>query len=128
MIKRYIHKTLSILHINIRSIYKKFENFLASLSAYNIDPDVIVFSETGIIKNTSSFNIARYSLFYNESTINKCDGTCIYVKCDVICDSKIISINSNKFIRVTLAKNNTSVGVVGHYRSPYRIPVHILMF
>lgn len=69
-----------ILHLNIRSISHNFDHFLCLLNQLNFSVDIIVLTETHFIVNKDLFGMDGYQLIYNEGTLNKCDGTIVYIK------------------------------------------------
>lgn len=111
-------RDLNVIHVNICGITTNFNNLLAFLQSLEVDFDLVVLSETHIFNNIQQFHIAGYDTFYNESKINRCDGTIIYAKSGLVLHSEIIIINETKFLRITLEKNSVTIGVVAHYRLP----------
>lgn len=80
-LKNYVDKNkkiLNVLHLNIRSITKNFNEFLSFLEAYDSFCDIIVLTETWQI-HSDNFNINGYTVFYNNAKHNQNDGIVIYV-------------------------------------------------
>nr|CAI5839840.1 unnamed protein product [Callosobruchus analis] len=71
---------LGIIHFNIRSLQKHFNELLVYVDVMKNNLDIIVLSETGEVKDKSNFSIPDYNMYYNESHLNKCDGVVVYVK------------------------------------------------
>ena len=107
---------LNVMHINIRSIKKNFDELLVFLESLGGEMDVLVLSETNNVIHLSNFNINNYHIVYNESTLNKCDGCIAYIKNEIFVDTTVININNHKFLRTIVSKNNVSVGVTSIYR------------
>mgnify|MGYP000647982336 CR=1 FL=1 len=78
----------SVIHVNIRSMYKNF--------------DVIVISETHFIYDRTDFNIPGYSIIFNESKLNRCNGCIMYIKQDIFLGHEILMEEQLKVIKVTL--------------------------
>lgn len=114
----YPPNDLNIIHVNICSISKNFDNLLAYLSTFQCSFDVIGVSETQRILNIDNFQIPGFDAFFNESAINKCDGFLFYVKSDLVRDCSIITIGLTKFVRIVLTKNSITTGLIGCYRLP----------
>lgn len=112
------NSALNIIHVNIRGVKTNFDDFLLLLSSLDVVFDVIIMSETHIVENPLDFNINTYSVFYNDSSINWCDGTIVYVKSNLVLQNQVICINNYKFLRLEIMKNLTKIGIVAHYRLP----------
>ena len=85
-------KDVSVLHVNIRSVYKSFDHFLVFLKSTGVDFDVIVMSETHTIYNLDDFNIQGYLTFYNGSSLTKFDGCMVYVKQQLFLNTQLLMI------------------------------------
>lgn len=72
-------KTLSILHVNIWSISKNFDE-LQALTPTDKKFDCICLSEIWQIEDLSSYSMEGYNKYYNSGNINKNDGVFLYVK------------------------------------------------
>ena len=94
--------TLSILHLNIRSIKKNFENFRLFLSTLSFDFSIICFSDTWLDKSSltsQSLNeLPHYKSSYQIRNYGKGDGVSIYIK-----------RSTNFTPRPDLSINNTNV-------------------
>lgn len=55
---------LTILHLNIRSVRKNFEEFLVYLESVNDRVGVVVLSETWNVEEVSRFKIPHFNIFY----------------------------------------------------------------
>ena len=75
---------LSILHLNIRSIKKNFENFKLFLSSLSFDFSVICFSETWLhessLTSQSLDELPHYKSIYQIKNYGKGGGVSIYIK------------------------------------------------
>ncbi len=115
------NKVLSILHLNIRSLNRNYDNLVTFMETYSCrSVDVIVLSECWNIENPGSFNIVGYESHYNFSKINQNDGVFIFIKSTLNADINIIKLlNCNIAVsRITFSINGTSCAVNAMYRSP----------
>ena len=114
------HNLINIIHLNIRSINKNFNEFLLFLEAYKINYcDVIVLSETWNI-NDAIYDIPGYNMHYNYANYNKNDGVVVYTKSDLNCkfvDTKLIT-SGVTLTRIELILENVRFGVICVYRPP----------
>lgn len=114
-------KMLNIIHFNIRSIQKNFNELLVFLQAFNFSYcDIIILSECWQLSNDIQYNINGYNMYYNQANINKNDGVAIFIKSNINAN-----IRHSKLIKsgVTLSKicfelNNISFGITCGYRPP----------
>ena len=111
-------KDVSVLHVNIRSVYKNFDHFLVFLKSTGVDFDVIVMSETHIIYNLDDFIIQGYLTFYIESSLTKFDGCLVYVKQQFFLNYSTVVVNDLKCALVSVSKNGVLFDILGTYRSP----------
>lgn len=70
---------LTVLHMNICSINKHFEELIILINQLENIPDVIVCTETREV-NIDLYGIHGNNLYYNEGKINKNDGVITFVK------------------------------------------------
>ena len=56
---------LNIVHINIRSLNKNFNNLITFLELSSVPFDIVILSETNTIQNTNQFCLPNYKIFYN---------------------------------------------------------------
>ena len=85
-----IQSNISVIHVNIRSMYKNVDQFLVFLESLQSNFDVIVMSETHYIYDCTDFNIPGYSIIFNESNRNRCDGCIMYIKPDIFLGHEIL--------------------------------------
>lgn len=109
---------LNLIHLNIRSLNKNFDELMVLLQCFESNYDLIVLSETWNLLDINNFNINSYQMFYNDSRINKNDGCIVYAKSDLNPSFSLIEIAEYKFIRITAVKNNTTIGLLTYYRPP----------
>lgn len=110
---------LSIIHFNIRSIGKNFDElsiYLENLNTNNID--IIILSETFIINDTTNFSIKGFKLFYNRSEFNKNDGLIAYVRNDINVNVSEIKFNEITTLRLEFQSGNITTGLTAVYRPP----------
>lgn len=65
------NKILNILHFNIRSIRKNYDNLLLYLQGLDIDNvDILILSESWEVTTVSNFDIPGFCVFHNWSKHN----------------------------------------------------------
>ena len=74
------HKILNILHFNVCSAFRHFDEILIFLQACNLqDIDILILGETRNNFSPDQFNIPGFSTFFNNSTLNQNDGLLIFI-------------------------------------------------
>lgn len=114
------NKNLNILHVNIRSINKNFDNLLILLEQIKeINVDIILLTETWNVSNINYFNLEGYSNYYNDAHNNQNDGLVIFYK-DSLLDFTVsnIKFSETSGVRIKLAFNKINYGITAIYRSP----------
>lgn len=110
--------SLGIVHFNIRSLQKHFDELLVYMEMAGDRLDIIVLSETREILNVEQFKIPNFSVYYNEALFNKCDGVVVYVRDSINALVNIAPINESKFLRVTFSSsyipNNNKIGLTAY--------------
>lgn len=91
---------LKILHSNIRSISKNFDEFKILLSGLNYEFDIIVFTETWKVNCTSLFNLRGYKSIYNKREINQNDGAIIFYSERLNTCTKIVNLDNMRFPQI----------------------------
>jgi hypothetical protein len=76
IISRY---SIKLLHINIRSMQRNFNNFLVIFTRLNISFDLVILSECWINDNSTIQQIEGYTSFSTQKYINKSGGVVAYV-------------------------------------------------
>lgn len=110
---------LGIIHFNIRSIRKHFDELLVYLDSINLEKiHIIVLSETFNISNVEPFTINGFGIYYNESVFNKNDGTVVYIRDDLNPRVEYFQFSQTNPIRVEIRVNELSLGLTAIYRPP----------
>ena len=82
----------SVLHLNIRSMKKNFENFKEFLKNLSVSFSAICLSETWCEPQDESQNsnyvLSGYSLFYQYRQYRRGGGVCLFVKESVFCKTR----------------------------------------
>lgn len=107
-----------ILHNNIRSIDKNFDELNVVLSQLNFKPDCIILSETWKISDVNKYCLDGYCVIYNNGTFNKNDGVIAFVDGDLRFDFEVIRMGEIEVVVVDITKNNIQIQVIALYRSP----------
>lgn len=110
---------LGIIHFNIRSIQKNFNELLVCLDKINLEKiDIIVLSETFNLTNIELFSINGYEIYYNNSVFNKNDGTIVYVRKNLNPRVNYTQLNQTTPVRVEIIINELALGITAIYRPP----------
>lgn len=113
--------TLNVMHLNIRSIRKNFDELQIFLDTFKLhNCDIIILSESWQIMSIKQFNIKGYTTYYNGGNYNQNDGTIIFIKSEINAEIELnklpnsqVSMNSIKFIT-----NNIAYQIITLYRPP----------
>ena len=114
-------KLLNVVHFNIKSAQKNFDNLILLLEDFNLYfCDVIVLSETFQLCSTDYFNIPGYNTYYNKADYNKNDGVLILVKTgiDVTFSTKTLPNSHVTIGRMVLQVRDFKIGLTAMYRPP----------
>lgn len=113
---------LKILHQNIRSVQKNFDNLIATLEDTKTDFDIIVLTESRVKHETNAFNLKGYKVIINTPTSNNVDGTVILVNEKILVKHYSLEFNSCNatIIDVAVAGNNFRILTI--YLSPSNNP------
>lgn len=105
---------LRIIHINIRSINKNFEQFMIMLTLTKLEFDLLIFTECWLQVAGNLPILNGYDSYFTKSNPIKNDGVVIYIKNSINCttyEPKILDANS-----LICCFNKTAIIAV--YRSP----------
>jgi len=100
--------SIKVFHVNICSIEKNLDELLAFINTLNDSFDVIVLTETFVIHDKDIFSIPNYDFYYNDSRINRNDGTVVLVKSDLEYNIKYCDIGPIKCIEVKLTLDQSN--------------------
>ena len=109
------NKTITALHLNIRSINKNFSNLKVFLTRLNFDCDIIVLSECWLSKVATIPVLEGYTSYCTGNTINQNDGITIYIKNNIKC-----SVLEPHFVDANclVCKLETDAVFIAIYRPP----------
>ena len=92
------NKCFSIIHINIRSISKNFDNLIILLDSLNYEFDIIAISESWINdNNTFIYNIHNYNAYVSNRKHKHACGVLFYIRKQF--SVKIIDIFTNNYFQ-----------------------------
>lgn len=113
------HDEIQILHLNIRSINKHFNDFVCVLEDLKTQFSIIVLTESWLTEDSVLFNLPGYSTFVNPGKTNKCDGTVIFARDNFKPAFEQINTTSANFTYVKLCNpiSNKIYNVLTIYRS-----------
>lgn len=128
---KYLSKNnnFSVVHINIRSLTKHYDQLVSMLSASGCSFDVIACSETWLNDRSycDSFNLNGYKLYYKNRFGRMGGGVCLYVKSRFqanVCDNLALDDEQTDSLFVDISINATSNLIVGIvYRPPDVNPI-----
>lgn len=105
----------TILHINIRSIKKNFDELLTLLSITKVNCDVIILTECWLSKIIDLPILHGYNIHYTKQTCNQNDGIVLYIKSHIhyIVDEPLF--NNGNCLTCTI---NSELAIIAIYRSP----------
>ena len=115
-------KNIKILHNNIRSISKNFDEFKCYLHRLSPRPDCIIFTETFMIDDLSIYALDGYNILYNEGNYNKNDGTVIFIRIGLQYSHRVIQLGQLRLLGVRFAYDGLNYEIVAAYRSPSTCP------
>lgn len=108
-------KTLTLLHLNVRSINKNFDSLRLLLCALNIQCDILILSECWLSKVVNLPELEGYKSYSTKNIKNQNDGVVIYVK------NYLNYIVHEPFFldaNCLVCKLDNNLAVVALYRSP----------
>lgn len=112
-------KYLRVLHLNIRSLRKHFNELLVFLKGYTEFINVLVLSEVNIkAEEVSMYQIEGYNLFAKTREKTRGGGLLIYIKEDLTFIEKPSQLSSAEVLHGTLSMNNECLNIIAVYRPP----------
>lgn len=81
------NKTLEVLHFNVSSATKHFEEILIFLESCDLqDTDIVILGETRNNFNLNQFNIPGFTTHFNNSQLNQNDGLLLFINNNIDCN------------------------------------------
>lgn len=113
-------KNIQILHLNIRSISKNYDEFCIFLSQFVAGIDIIFLTETFSVSDLDVYKLDGYNILYNNSTHNKNDGVIGFIKKSFEYTYSITEIGDIKALEICLlyGESKKVLKVTAIYRSP----------
>ncbi|KAJ8979456.1 hypothetical protein NQ317_006770 [Molorchus minor] len=112
------YENLKVLHLNIRSIQKNFEELEILLYEISHEIDIILLTETWKIENPELYKLNGYNIIYNDGNYNQNDGVVLLIKEGLHFDYKIDNLGPIKVIRAELKVFEHHVDILCLYKSP----------
>lgn len=112
----------SILHQNIRSISKNFDEIKIFLSQFNTFFDIIILTETWHIVDTNCFHINGYEMIYNHGNINQNDGVVMYIRSKYNHNTTLHYLSNIQVIKTKLTHLGKPITITAIYRPPSTCP------
>lgn len=121
-LESFNHKNLQgfkIIHLNIRSIRKNYDELCSFLSTVNYCFDVICLSETFLYSNEHSyFPLPNYS-FLGDSRPSRCGGAGMYVRSGLAIEEGFVQLAGAEAVMVTLmGVGERPLSITSIYRTP----------
>ena len=116
--KKYINN-LNIIYLNIRSLRKNFELFVAELAALQEIIDIIILVETNICEEENGlFNIPNYVGIFQNRKEKRGGGIAMFMKNNI--KFNIMNQDSQNFecLMMEVEKNDEKILIMGIYRPP----------
>lgn len=110
--------SFKVLHLNVCGISTNFPEFLCFLEKFKEKIDIIVLTETHLIKDLQIFNIPGYSVIYNNGSFNKCDGVVVFVRESICMEFSFKFVGDVKCIELLIGENQEKFFLTCIYRSP----------
>lgn len=123
---------LKLLHRNIRSLQKHFDDVVCLISQINFNFDVIILTETHRLYSLEHFNLNGYDIIYNEGNFNSHDGVIMYVNKNLNYSVRYLDLGVSKAVELKITNLSGSTAVTAAYRSPSSCPkqfnLHLLEY
>lgn len=119
---------LNILHLNIRSIHKNFNELVVFLRAYNLEKcDIIILSESFECYD-NQYNINGFTMHFNNGKYNRNDGVVIFIKNNLVVNIEHFLLIKSKVTisNITFEKNNHKMNIMCAYRPPNTNKIYFL--
>ena len=72
--------SIKLIHTNIRSLSKNFEELESVLHKLHHEFEIIVLTECWNLQDKNLFELEGYKIHYNNSRLNQNDGVVMYIK------------------------------------------------
>lgn len=108
--------TITVIHLNIRSINHNFDSFSVLLATMNITADILVLSECWLSKAPFLPQIPGYNSHNTLKNANQNSGVVLFVKNNINC--KVYEPNCIKEADCLVCEIGKSFALVAVYRSP----------
>lgn len=112
-------KQLKIVHLNIRSLRKHFNEFLVLTKQCEVMIDIIILSEINIkTEEATMYKIDGYKMFCNARQKNKGGGVLIYAKEELNFDADIHDSLASEILYGKLNTGKHTLHIISLYRPP----------
>lgn len=110
---------LSVIHLNIRSLKKHFDELLLLVGNNTLLFDVLVLTESWRLDCIDNYRIPGYVGVYNESQCNQNDGVVVYIRDTLVFSSEIKEYCGNcKILVINIYLGDFKLNLSCLYRSP----------
>lgn len=108
-------KSLTIIHMNIRSINKNFDEFYVLLSSFSFVHDILVLSECWLMNTVHLPKLDGFISYSSKNARNQNEGVVIYVRNTL---KHVILEPSFTDANCLICKVDDELAIIGLYRSP----------
>ena len=112
------NENLTLIHINIRSVNKNFEELIILMQELFYLPQIIILTETWKVDNLKMYYTYNYTSYYTGKGITKSSGVIVYVRNDVNHEAEVLKIGNIKLIRIKIINLKKEIEIHAIYRSP----------
>lgn len=110
---------INVLHMNIRSINKNFEEFLCYLNKSKVKFQIIVLTETWINDNNHcNYHIEGYRTVSKIGSYSRNDGVCVFIDNDIEAALVEDKIENSSSIFIDFKVDSKNFKLIAIYRSP----------
>lgn len=110
---------LNIIHMNIRSIRKHFDEFICYLNNSKTKFHIIVLTESWISHDSEfNFNLENYNVISQSNKYTKSDGLCLFIDKDIDYEVIEVTLDSINAIGISCLIDDKSTKLIAVYRSP----------
>ncbi|XP_039292283.1 uncharacterized protein LOC120353277 [Nilaparvata lugens] len=107
---------LSIIHLNIRSYRKNFDDFIILLECLKHKFDIVILTETWLSLDENITHLEEYCRFRTSVKFNQNDGVLIYVRSELNASCKEINIGGVNCLDLDCYRDGQKFGVLCVYR------------
>jgi hypothetical protein len=118
-VNKHFKSSFSVLHLNIRSYRKNFDDLLINLESCKVKYDLIVLTETWLQENECALTVLDgFTVYSNKNRRNQNDGVICYVNNNLHVSLCEITLHGATALSLNLTVGERVITVLAVYRSP----------